>query len=786
MPRARRGAVARPAAAAGAVAVLGAVLAAASAAPGTPGTPGATSATVPTDAGQPTGGADIVVVDRDDVVVRGSAIVRFTGEPIVDDEGDGVLHVEGDGTVVRLIGHLRGARSDATPESLEGVGIAVRGEDVSIAGGRVSGFRVGLEAVGTDGLAIVGLELDGGFRQRLRSTPQAEATGDWLWPHVNDGGEWAERYGAALRVVDASNVSLREITVRNWQNGLMLERVTDSVVADCDASFLSGWGLALWRVERTLVARNAFDFCIRGYSHGVYNRGQDSAGILMFEQCSDNVVVRNSATHGGNGLFGFAGRTALGDVPEEERRDAAWYRGRGCNGNLFAENDFSHAAAHGLELTFSFGNRITANAFTGNAICGVWAGFSQDTLIDGNELVGNGEAGYGLERGGVNVEHGSGNRILANVFRDNACGVHLWNDPAEGLYALPWGQANEPGSRDNAVIDNVFTGNETAIHLRDNGSLVLAGNELADAGDPPIDADEASRAAIERPAEIPGALLDRPPVDVDAILAEAGIGPGRDPRGARAHLGGRAAILMNAYGPWDHEGLLLRRVGRTDLFDEWQVLGPDGPVDPRTLEDRLSVRGEVQLSMRDESFAVLPALQPLVAPYELRLAVPGGRDLVAAGTVRRSQWNVVAFPWERDPLEDPAGWRRDADRFGVSIIRFGLRLPFGDEGPAEHMGLRAREAGIPPDRFGVLGETSLQVPAGRWRLRTTSDDGIRVRLDDELVIDDWTIHAPREAVHEFTVENERMVLVAVEYFENTGYAWLDVDLEWVGPLAEGD
>ena len=55
-----------------------------------------------------------------------------------------------------------------------------------------------------------------------------------------------------------------------------------------------------------VIARNACDYCIRGYSHGVYNRGQDSAGILMFEQCSRNVIADNSVTHGGDGIFGFA------------------------------------------------------------------------------------------------------------------------------------------------------------------------------------------------------------------------------------------------------------------------------------------------------------------------------------------------------------------------------------------------------------------------------------------------------------------------------------------------
>ena len=47
-------------------------------------------------------------------------------------------------------------------------------------------------------------------------------------------------------------------------------------------------------------------------------------------------------------------------------------------------------------------------AYVGNAICGVWGGYSQETVIAGNELRDNGAMAYGNERGGVNIEHGAG------------------------------------------------------------------------------------------------------------------------------------------------------------------------------------------------------------------------------------------------------------------------------------------------------------------------------------------------------------------------------------------
>ena len=39
---------------------------------------------------------------------------------------------------------------------------------------------------------------------------------------------------------------------------------------------------------------NRFDWCVRGYSHGVYNRGQDSAAILIYEQSCRNTIAYNS------------------------------------------------------------------------------------------------------------------------------------------------------------------------------------------------------------------------------------------------------------------------------------------------------------------------------------------------------------------------------------------------------------------------------------------------------------------------------------------------------------
>ena len=266
---------------------------------------------------------------------------------------------------------LRGSPAGTLPDQYEGVGIRIDGQaGVTVRGAVVSGFRCAVWASKADGLTLQGADASDNRRAHLRSTPAAEDGADWLFPHNNEDRNWLKQYAAALYVDNTARATISRCRVRHGQNALCLDRVTQSKIYDNDLSFNSGWGIAMWRCTHNVISRNAVDFCVRGYSHMVYNRGQDSAGILMFEQDCNNVVAENSVTHGGDGIFGFAGREAIGDAV---KHDQDWYRRRGCNDNLFLGNDLSYAPAHGLEMTFSFGNQILNNRFAGNAICGLGA-----------------------------------------------------------------------------------------------------------------------------------------------------------------------------------------------------------------------------------------------------------------------------------------------------------------------------------------------------------------------------------------------------------------------------
>lgn len=755
-----------------------------------------------------------LVLTHDDTRVRESCEIMIDpGTVIPDTNHNGVLHIEADGITVRFARHaeLRGAPAGSPWHQLTGLGIRILGHrHVRIENARVHGFLNGVVATRADGLVIHGGDFSDNFRQRLRSTPRAEDSADWLFPHRNDERKWRDEYGGAVCLEESSAVTVRGIRVRRGQNGILLDRVTDSRIYDNDCSFLSGWGLALWRSSRNLISRNAFDFCVRGHVEGVYNRGQDSAGILCFEQSSENAFVENSATHGGDGFFGFAGREAIGETWIEAERErlrretgrtdvddpiprspsvTSSFAGRGCNRNILMGNDFSYASAHGIEMTFSHGNVFARNRLVENAICGIWGGYSTDSLIAENAIHRNGGMAYGRERGGINLEHASGNRILRNDFRDNRCAIHLWWDPDVALRRLPGVAAHDRG-----VTGNVMAGNRFSLgarppfpSLRPAERLVIL--EMRDEGTNNVrdnlyfrnrtTLNLSNALEFDLPAHLP--FLNTQPSPDHARYSLPTVRPiGRQrPVGARAILRGRHQIILDEWGPWDHRGPLVRPIDLPGHPLAFEVLGLDQP--PRVTAEPPYLT-PASTSLGPGRWQIALSTPPGITPYRIHLAGPGLNHSLA-GTLVTATWDVRFFPSRIDPRTDPAAWRSQAE--GSEAVRATpsrLDFSYGSGGPGDLRipGLPATPR-LPPDHFGMLARTRLPLPAGRWRLVTLSDDGVRVRLNGQTLIENWTWHGPTRDETTWTQLESGEIEFEVEHFELDGYSILRFDLEPLSP-----
>jgi len=292
----------------------------------------------------------------------------YVRPPLADGGRGGVIVLEkAKGVTLDLTGVvLRGTPAGTDLDKNAGWGIVLRDcEGVRVRGGTIGGYKACLVAERCKDLTLEGLSFDGWYGQRLLSTLAAEDGADWLYPHENDAGEWISNHGAAISLADCSNVRVAACRGRHGQNGILLTRTSGAKVSDCDFSFLSGWGLAMYRASSNVVARSRFDYCVRGYSHDVYWRGQDSAGILMFERCSDNLFAYDSATHGGDGVFLFAGNdTVQGRAFDKGEKDPG-----GSDRNIWYRNDFSCAVANAIEATFSADNWAIENRLSGSHRC---------------------------------------------------------------------------------------------------------------------------------------------------------------------------------------------------------------------------------------------------------------------------------------------------------------------------------------------------------------------------------------------------------------------------------
>jgi parallel beta-helix repeat protein len=412
-----------------------------------------------------------LVVAQDEKVAAGT----FVRPPLGEDGRGGVIVLKNRKGITLDLGgvDLRGTKAGTDLDRNAGFGIVLEDcEGVTIKGGKLGGYKDCVVATRCTKLVLEDIVFDGWYGMRLKSRAAKEDEADWLYPHEDDHDEWISNYGGAIALTDCTDATIRRCKGRHGQNGILLTRTNGATIVDCDFSFLSGWGLAMYRSSRNLVAKNLFDYCVRGYSHGVYWRGQDSAAILMFERCCDNVIALNSATHGGDGVFLYAGNDLVQgrvfDKGDKEAKDAG-----GSDRNVWFRNDFSFAVANAIEATFSTDNWALENDLSGSHQHGIWGGYSSRMVVHKNRI----DDTLG---GAVSIEHGQECVVSTNWIRGNAVGVEIWWDEDKELVEGPYGKHRDTASRDSWILGNVFEKNEKDVLITRTKHLVLGENRWSE------------------------------------------------------------------------------------------------------------------------------------------------------------------------------------------------------------------------------------------------------------------------------------------------------------------
>ncbi len=348
----------------------------------------------------------------------------------------------------------------------------------------------------------------------------------------------------------------------------------------------------MYRVTGSSVMHNKIDWCVRGYSHGFFNRGQDSAGILMYEQSSNNVVAYNSVTHSGDGLFLWAGQTTM-DTGKG-----------GSNDNLFYGNDFSHAPTNGIEATFSrnffINNRVEENWH------GVWGGYSFESLIIGNQFIRNQEA--------IAIEHGQNNVIADNTFYNDDIGIRLWaNETQDPNWGYP--KNRDTRSRDYLITANQMSGVKTPTQITRTANIELDPTDVIDI--PPA------------PARLPDGI--------DAMIPDG-------------EMRGRQFIIVDEWGPYDWKTPKLWPAGRSDESPlKLRVLGPP---QKWTLRSANGASISAKAGSIPGEITVTPAAGRVV-DFNVTLRDGTGRDFGYSRFFAPIDWNIKFFDISTRTYEAP-------------------------------------------------------------------------------------------------------------------------------------
>lgn len=288
--------------------------------------------------------------------------------------------------------------------TIDGAGAVIRG-DVAVPGNQRTG--VGVFAQGVSGVTLKNLRVRG-FATGIEVTDGAGWTiqdcdcSDNFHDPEFGWGEQGRRGGLVLTRVSKSRI-VRNRANRVW-DGCSLAHCDENEFEHNDFSYTSNTCLRLWTSSRNVVRDNQLDYGLRISPGEVHAR--DSTCVLIENGCRRNQFLRNSCTHGGDGIFI---RVLNGWVSTD---------------NLFEENDCSYANNNGVECwaprnTF---RRNTAN----HCSYGFWMGGSDQTRLEENVACHNGLAtGFHNSphlpqegHAGIVFMFGPGSHVIA---RDNVC-----------------------------------------------------------------------------------------------------------------------------------------------------------------------------------------------------------------------------------------------------------------------------------------------------------------------------------------------------------------------------
>ena len=682
------------------------------------------------------------------------------GEPVILIEGYKI-------TVDFNNATLQGSNNKKNPDEFFGVAIIIssKSSNVTIKNLKAKGYKVALLAKDVTSLTLENCDFSYNYRQHLNSTQEKEDISDWMSYHHNENDEWL-RYGAAIYLRSCNMPIIKGCTVTGGQNALMMTNCNDGLVVNNDFSFNSGIGIGMYHCSYNEVAYNRVDFNVRGYSDGVYNRGQDSAGILVYEQSSNNSFYKNSVTHSGDGFFLWAGQTTMDSGQG------------GCNDNLIFGNDFSYAPTNGVEVTFSR-NKILKNRIF-ECDNGIWGGYSYNTQIGGNQFRNNNV--------GIAVEHGQENNIYNNLFFRDKVAVKLWarkEQPADPI-AIGWGYAKfrDTRSRNYNLFLNSYNENNTAVDAVRTDSIKIFGNYFSHTDQLlRIDSTVTNIDSTEDDS-----LVDK--FSNDTTIIETPFKGTVDPFRGRGILNGRKNILITEWGPHDFRSPVIWNTNPVDTSGimQFDIKGPKGKWKIK------SYKGVDSFSSKSGNLPATITVRKLKTErtdIDIQLEYSGEEVKTPFGeTIQKGKPYVFSYKKFFQPIDFTVNWFsldtaiynpiKTGELFAANVKMRPVKTERAQKLDYAWWGGLKTDGGQ-FTQFITVAEGESNFQKGDYELGITWDDAVRIYVDNKLVVDEWN-----PSKYTFDESPHRQVklglgdgkhLFRVEHIELGGFATLSLKIK---------
>ena len=646
--------------------------------------------------------------------ITASVKVRSRTYTLADGNGKGAIQIGADGVTIDFQGATLQSPDEpgGRKENFNGVGLMIADHrNVTIRNAHIHGFHVNVEVLRSSGIKLENCEVSDSRSQRMMIGDSPTN----VWLDLRGLDSWRS-YGAGAWIEKCSKCVVEAVKANQSQNGLILVNANDNKIVGCDFSYNSGWGIALCGSSDNLISWNHADFCNRPWAGGW---GGDSSGVVLTSGSNRNVWANNSFTHGGDGFF-LATKNGGWDDKGKLHEEGT------CDENLVAYNDGSWSTANAFESTFSVKNVFYRN-FADESNYGFWLGYSNQNIVQGNEIIGS-------HVDAIAHEQGSKNLYLDNdIENTGGTAIHLWSGREVRFDQSP--------SEGNVISGNKIVKAGRAYDLTNSTGYTAEGNVVREAPIPagfhPLSAGGGRNRALLTPGTLAEVRKLKPAGftmyrDTDLPKGWQWLAPSaygmRDYRKMPVPWMMKDDRTVRLYIPSGEDMRGARRTRRPEA-DATRKADVALDLPPWMVESKAENPGEMYLTAK-------PSKEPYGQYRDFRFKATVGKQVQwIAGHLLDLMWHVRWFKWFRndhDAYTDSAGW---ASLFAGPALRE-EDLPALPQIP----GYAAPEPGLPGDHFALDATSKIKLAAGRYRFDTISDDGIQVLVDGKLVVNNWTHH----------------------------------------------